>query len=318
VEVLTLTVDASGRLDAWLAKNTDQTRSRLKALILAGNVTVDGVVLLRPAHRLRGGERIRLVVPAPPPATPQPQDIPLQILHIDEHVVVVVKPPGMVVHPSRGHPDGTLVNALLHLITEKTGDDPTRPGIVHRLDRGTSGVLVVARTPRAHAHLAAQFAQRSVERRYLALAWGSADPGGTIDAPLGRHPRDRLRFAVVEGGKRAVTHWRRLGRADLGAHSISLITCRLETGRTHQIRVHMRHAGYPLLGDPLYGARRKRVPDGVSAPTDPLLHAWTLGFEHPALAQTLRFSVGLEGLRGDFQAVLAAAGLADPTRRDHR
>jgi len=286
-----------GRLDSVLAAQLPLSRSRLKALILDGQVQVDGVVVASPRHKLRGGEVIEVVEPAPPPSDLVAQDLQVPLLHMDDQVVVVDKPADMVVHPARGHADGTLVNALLHLISEARRVDgpyptpPARPGIVHRLDRGTSGVLVVARTPAALTHLAAQFAAHTVDRAYAALVWGAPRSSrGTVDAPLARHPKDRLRFSVQPEGKRAVTHWTRLAEARYGIPGdpkggvVTLVRCVLETGRTHQIRVHMHHLGLPLVGDPLYG-RRKPIPGPLRSALEgvnrQLLHAGRLGFEHP-------------------------------------
>ena len=289
---------ARGRLDVVLADLLPLSRSRLKAFVLDGRVRVDGVVVDSPRHKLRGGETVTVEEPAPPSSTLVAQDLGVPLLHIDADVVVVDKPADLVVHPAKGHPDGTLVNGLLHLISQARLDEgpfptpPSRPGIVHRLDRGTSGILVVARTPAALTHLAAQFAAHTVARAYCALVWGET-PGehGTVDAPLGRHPKDRKRIAVQPDGRRAVTHWQRLaearyptaGRRDDGV--LSLVRCVLETGRTHQIRVHMHHLGLPLVGDPLYG-RRRPVPPALLEPLSGLsrqfLHAGRLGFEHPS------------------------------------
>jgi len=221
----------------------------------------------------------------------------------------VNKPAGMVVHPAPGHASGTLVNALLPDLPDEAEDDP-RPGIVHRLDRGTSGVLVVARTPDAHAALAAQFAAHSTERRYLALVWGTTrDLSGTIDAPLGRHPSDRKRFAVRPGGRRAITHWWRLAEVRLPEHRdgggvLSLIQCRLDTGRTHQVRVHLEHLGLSLLGDPTYGRKRAAPPalaEALATLDHPLLHAWVLAFTHPATGARMHFQTPPPP---DFQAFL--------------
>lgn len=314
----------AGRLDAWLAGELPVSRSRLASLIKAGAVTVDGVAV-KPRHRLLGGEEVRAELPPPPPSELLAQDLPLEILHEDDALLVVDKAAGMVVHPARGHPDGTLVNAVLGRLRGEWPDAPHRPGIVHRLDRGTSGVMVVARTPEAHAHLAAQFAERSVERRYVALVRGRMpEPRGTVDAPLGRHPKDRVRFAVRHDGKHAVTHWSVLAEAALGAAGdptggvLSLLECRLETGRTHQIRVHLSHLGRPLVGDPLYGGRGRtpRALREVLAPVqDQLLHAWRLGFTHPVSGARLRFATTAPP---HLAAVLEVLGLPDPARGEPR
>jgi len=314
------------RLDVILADLLPLSRSRLKALVEAGQVTVDGAVVTRPRHKLRGGEALVVVEPPPPPSELVAQDLGVPLLHCDDALVVVDKPADMVVHPARGHADGTLVNGLLHLIGEARrteGPHPTpagRPGIVHRLDRGTSGVLVVARTPAALTHLSAQFADHSVERAYVALVWGQTPkPSGTVVARLARHEKDRLRFAVCgpRDGKHAVTHWRRLGEARYATKGkkdggvLSLVECRLETGRTHQIRVHMHHLGLPLVGDPLYG-RRRPLPDALVPLLGGLgrqmLHAGLLGFAHPDGGRLVFSAPPPE----DFRGVLEGLGLPVP------
>ena len=293
----------AGRLDAWLAEVLPVSRSRLKAMVVSGEIRVDGETT-RPSRKLNGGECVTVPPVSSPTTLLTPQDIPLDILHLDAQVLVVNKPAGLVVHPAPGHPDGTLVNAVLHLLETREPDAVSsdsgarlRPGIVHRLDRGTSGVMVVARTPNAHAALAAQFAAHTTDRRYLALVHGESAETGTVNAPLGRSPRDRIRYTVVENGKHAVTHWRRLA---IGYHGIagnarggrvSLIECKLETGRTHQIRVHMRHTGHPIVGDPLYAAKRK-LPAAILSETEvnhQLLHAYELGFKHPETGTYMQF-----------------------------
>ncbi len=313
-----------GRLDAVLATALDISRSRLQALIEGGHVTVDGQVLTRTRHKVVGGEKVVVVVPAPPSCDLVAQDLGVPVLHMDDAVVVVDKPADMVVHPAKGHLDGTLVNALLHLIHTARVEEgafptpPTRPGVVHRLDRGTSGLLVVARTPDALTHLSRQFAARTVERRYAALVWGRPKtPTGSVDAPIGRHDTDRQRQAVQEDGKPAVTHWEVLGEVPyVGASEarsgvLSLVQCRLETGRMHQIRVHMHHIGLPLVGDPLYGRKRPlpaSLRDILGSVDHQLLHAGRLGFDHPS-GERLRFQ---RPPPADFQAVLAALGLPIP------
>jgi 23S rRNA pseudouridine1911/1915/1917 synthase len=318
-EVFTAPAGA-GRLDRWLAEQLPQSRSRIQGLIKAGAILVNGASA-RPGLRLVGGETIDVDIPPPTPSTLLAQDIPVEVLHEDGELMVVVKPAGMVVHPSRGHSDGTLVNALLHRIRAHghSPGDPDRPGIVHRLDKGTSGVLVVTRTDTTHAGLGAQFAAHTVHRRYLALVWGRpARLEGTIDAPLGRHPKDRIRFAVVEPGtgKRAVTHYRTLAtgrppRTGRGGE-VSLIECRLETGRTHQIRVHLTHIGHPLLGDPVYGAGRKRPSAWrplLAGLDHQLLHAAELGFIHPATGENIRCH---KAPPPDFQAMMTRLEIAIP------
>jgi len=312
--------DGAGRIDRWLSEQLPQSRSRIQALIKEGSIRVNGAVV-RPALKLAGGESVQVDIPPPRPSTLIAQNIPVEILHEDPYLMVVVKPAGMVVHPSRGHPDGTLVNALLHRIraSGQSPGAPERPGIVHRLDKGTSGVLVVTRTGIAHAGIAAQFAARTVHRRYLALVWGRPDPvAGTITTNLGRHPKDRLRFAVVApgSGKHAITHYRTLttsrppktGRGG----EVSLIECRLETGRTHQIRVHLTHIGHPLLGDPIYGVGLKRPAAWkplLVGLDHQLLHAAQLGFSHPITGEQLRCD---KPPPPDFQSLLAKLSIALP------
>ena len=316
VEVEALTAPRrAGRLDRWLADQLPLSRSRLKALIQSGEVTVDGAPA-RPSHRLEGGEAVRVRLPAPEPTELVAQDLGVPILHMDDHIVVVDKPVGMVVHPARGHADGTLVNGLLHHL-RAAGGDPMRPGIVHRLDKGTSGTMVVARTEAAHAHLAAQFAARSVHRRYLALCWGQPEPpSGVIDAAHGRHPTDRIRFAVVEPerGKHAVTRYHSFGAGQPPGTGrgglVSLVGCRLETGRTHQIRVHLEHLGHPLLGDPMYGAGRRRPSAWqahLRAVEHQQLHAAQLGFVHPATGAEMRFATAPPAVFGGLAALLGLA-----------
>ena len=291
---------AGERLDRWLAgAHGTLSRSRLKALIEGGAVTLDGAVRMDPAERLKGGERVGLVEPPPEDATPAPQALPIQVVFEDEHVIVVDKPAGLVVHPAPGNADRTLVNALLaHCADSLSGiGGVRRPGIVHRLDKDTTGLMVVAKTDQAHRALAAQFADRTLHRVYQALVWGVPAPaGGDIDAPIGRHLTRRTRMAVVpeaRGGKPALTRYRAI---KAWVPDLALVECRLATGRTHQIRVHMAHIGHPLVGDATYGqrgsgragvpARRAPAlpPDAVSAligfPRQ-ALHAVSIGFRHP-------------------------------------
>ncbi len=306
--------DDAGRLDRWLALATPLSRSRVQELIDQGRVLVEGQAA-RASQRLHGGELVALDVPPAAPPALLPQDLDIPILYQDDAVIVVDKPAGLVVHPAAGHRDGTLVNALLPALDQAADEDaPERPGIVHRLDRGTSGVLVVARTAEAMAHLAAQFAAHTVDRRYLALVWGQPrDQAGTIDADLGRHPADRKRFAVVRQGRHAVTHFRVLETArstvGRGVVTISLLECRLETGRTHQVRVHLAHLGHPVLGDPVYG-KKGPPPEPVRAALlgvdHQLLHARRLGFVHPTSGETMVFE---SAPPPDFLKVLQAAGL---------
>jgi 23S rRNA pseudouridine1911/1915/1917 synthase len=303
-------VDAAGageRLDRFLgsaaaARRVALSRTRLKALIEAGEVTVDGSVERDPSTRLAGGARIAFEAP---PAQESPlvgEELPLAVVYEDEHLIVIDKPAGLVVHPAPGHAAGTLVNALIrHCGTSLLGvGGVRRPGIVHRLDKDTSGLLVAAKTDAAHRGLAELFADHgrtgSLEREYLALVWGGFDAAaGKVAAPIGRDPRRRERMAVAaeERGRHATTHWR-LKEAFGPA---SLIACRLETGRTHQIRVHMASIGHPLLGDLVYGAGFKtkaarlsgRAKAALAELDRQALHASVLGFEHPATGGKLRF-----------------------------
>lgn len=312
-EGVSLVLEQGGRLDAVLSDALpDLSRSRLSRLIKGGRVAVDDAVATRPSTGVTPGQRVTVDVPPPAPAEAVPQDLPLSIVHQDADVVVIDKVAGMVVHPGAGHPDGTLVNALLHHVGDLSGiGGVLRPGIVHRLDRGTSGLLVVAKHDRAHQALAAQFADHSARRSYQALTL--AAPGaarGTIRSTLARHPRDRVRWAsTTDGsGKHAVTHWTRLG---VGRAGLGWIGCELETGRTHQIRVHLTEQGWPLIGDPTYRLKRLTTPSWLRDLVDedrPLLHAWRLRFSHPGTGEAVAFEAPPPA---DFRAVLARAELAD-------
>jgi 23S rRNA pseudouridine1911/1915/1917 synthase len=288
VRIVVAGADARGRMDAFLAAAlSDLSRSRLKALIGAGAVTADGATIKDPSRAVKPGATYRVTLPAPVPATPAGQDIALDILFEDEHLIVINKPAGLVVHPAPGNPDRTLVNALIHHCgAGLTGiGGVARPGIVHRLDKDTSGVMVVAKTAEAHASLVTQFASRTIERAYGALVWGTPSPAkGRIEGNIGRSPRNRKKMAVLRtGGRPAATRYAVI--APVGSRA-SRIECRLETGRTHQIRVHLAHIGHPVIGDPLYGGRRKIV--GFDADHQ-ALHAFRLGFRHPASGEMLRF-----------------------------
>src|SRR5215467_1196819 len=295
------------RLDRVLATHaTALSRTRLKALILAGRVAVGGRTIRDPGHRVNAGDRLTLAVPPPEEAAPRAEAIPLAIVHEDDDLIVIDKPQGLVVHPAAGNRGGTLVNALIaHCGASLSGiGGVKRPGIVHRLDKDTTGLMVIAKNDRAHRALAAQFADHGrsgpLERGYLAFVWGVPDrPRGTIDKPLGRHPQARERMAVRAGGRTAVTHWEVLERYDGadGKPVASLIDCRLETGRTHQIRVHLAAIGHPLLGDRVYGAgyrtKAARLGPEAQAALQHLerqgLHAYLLGVEHPITGQHLVF-----------------------------
>ena len=288
------------RLDRFLADAIGTlSRSRVKALIEQGRASCDGRVLSEPAEPVRTGASYRLDVPLPAPATPQPQAIPFTVLFEDADLIVLEKPAGLVVHPAPGNEDGTLVNALLaHCGDQLTGiGSERRPGIVHRLDKDTSGVMVVAKTQFANAALTAAFAARDLDRAYLALVWGLPNPlAGDVEGAIGRDTRDRKRMAVVaRNGKAALTHYRTLRAWRI---AVALLECRLATGRTHQIRVHLASRGNPLVGDPLY---LRRVPATARGLPEPVrhrlldfprqaLHAARLGFTHPRTGQTLSFS----------------------------
>lgn len=294
--------EAGERLDRILAaRDPERSRSTYQRWIREGRVEVDGAVASANA-RPRAGQRIRVRPLAPPPTEAEPEDIPLAILYEDDDLVVIDKPPGMVVHPAPGHAGGTLVNALLHHFGALPGQDAARPGIVHRLDALTSGVMVVARTTAAREGLMQAFAEHAIERAYLAIATGHPPERATYDTLHGRHPRDRKRFTTrVARGKRAVTHVEVLERL----HGAALVRCTLETGRTHQIRVHLAEHGFPLLGDPVYGRPPKdpRVRAAASALGRQALHAAVLGFTHPTRGRPLRFETPPPA---DFQRALSA------------
>ncbi|MCB9797014.1 MAG: RluA family pseudouridine synthase [Alphaproteobacteria bacterium] len=278
------------------------SRSRVRALVDEGQVQVDGQAA-KPSFKPSVGARVRVTLPELRPSALEPEDLGLRLLYEDEDLAVVVKPAGVVAHPSKGHETGTLVHGLLHALGELSGiGGEERPGIVHRLDKGTSGVMVVAKRDEAHRDLKEQFSAHSIERRYLALVLGQPRlDAGHVENQLGRAPNDRFRFTEVsEGGKRAETWWWVRERFEGAA----LVECKLETGRTHQVRVHMTELGHPLLGDPLYRGRRSPVPsvaallEGVD---HQLLHAAVLAFDHPIRGERLRFE---EPPPEDFQRVL--------------
>ena len=304
------------RLDRVLAAHVAElSRSRLKALIEAGTVTIDGATIRDPSHRVKSGAAIALDIPPPQPAAPAAETIPLNVVYEDADIIVIDKPSGLVVHPAAGHWTGTLVNALIAHCGESLSGigGERRPGIVHLLDKDTSGLMVVAKNDRAHRRLAAQFAAhgrdgRPFERGYLAFVWDAPDrPRGTVDRPIDRHKSVRTRMAIQEGGREAVTHWQLIerfrtskgtqkakGKADSAA---SLLACTLETGRTHQIRVHLASIGHPLLGDGVYGtgfrSKAALLPQAAQVALKDLgrqaLHAHMLAFEHPVTGKLMRF-----------------------------
>jgi 23S rRNA pseudouridine1911/1915/1917 synthase len=303
--------DCAGlRLDQALARMfPEHSRARLQGWIRAGSVTVDGDAL-RARDLVAGGELVALTAEVADAVTTAAEAIPLEVVHRDPHILVIDKPAGLVVHPGAGRSRGTLQNALLHL-------DPglakvARAGIVHRIDKDTTGLLVVARTPEAHTALVAMLAARELDREYEAIAWGVMISGGKVDAPIGRNPVERKRMAIREDGRRAVTHYRVIERFRSTTH----VACKLDTGRTHQIRVHLQHIGHPIVGDPTYG-KRLQMPRGVGPRLEALLratqrqmlHARKLGFAHP-----------IDGHRLDFEAPTPAdmRELLDALREDAR
>jgi 23S rRNA pseudouridine1911/1915/1917 synthase len=291
--------EAGERLDSFVSGRMGISRTRAAALIEEGRVTVDGAPA-RKSAALSAGERVEVVVPVPEPSSVSPEEIPLEVVWQDEAMMVIAKPAGLVVHPAPGHRSGTLVNALLHHVGDLSGiGGVLRPGIVHRLDRDTSGLMIVAKRDDAHRRLADALRERRIHRAYLAAAWGRLPEDEVrVEAPIGRHPADRKRMGVVEGGRHAATTFRRLERWT----AADLVEARLETGRTHQIRVHLLHLGHPVVGDPLYAAGRER---GFSGPGRAwasafarrvprlFLHAWRLELEHPLDGHPLRFECPL-------------------------
>ena len=275
------------RLDAFLASSLDGlTRSQATRLIESGEVAVNGRAVSK-SYKLAGGEDIAVTLPEPEPVEAVPQDIPLDVVYEDADVIVVNKPSGMVVHPAPGHPDGTLVNALLyHCAGTLSGvGGALRPGIVHRIDRDTSGLIIAAKNDAAHQYLSAQLADHTLARTYECIVAGALrEDRGTVDAPIARHPTDRKHMAVVAGGREAVTHWEVIARYPGYTH----VRCRLETGRTHQIRVHMAYIGHPILGDTVYGAKKE-----VPGLTGQCLHAVGLRFLHPRTHEVVELSCPL-------------------------
>jgi 23S rRNA pseudouridine1911/1915/1917 synthase len=307
-----VTVDADaegGRLDAMLAKALPVfSRTRVKDLILAGAVSINGETVAEPKFKVKAGDAIILTAPEPVDADPEPENIPLDVLYEDEQLIVINKPAGMVVHPAPGSWSGTLVNALLyHCGASLVGiGGVKRPGIVHRLDKETSGIMVAAKTELAHAGLTAQFADHGrtgpLFRRYVAFAWGRTQQArGTVDAPLGRDPNNRLKQAVRKDGREAITHYAVAARYASEGWDITRLDCVLETGRTHQIRVHMAHIGHPLIADPVYSPGYATKVNRLSEPLKGViaglgrqaLHAAALGFEHPATGEELGFDAPL-------------------------
>ncbi|MGG7516578.1 RluA family pseudouridine synthase [Allorhizobium undicola] len=317
---------AEGRLDVWLAAELEGefSRNRVKALIEQGAVEVNGAAITEPKRKIRPGDTVTIVLPEPEDPEPQGEDIPLEVLYEDDDLIVISKPAGLVVHPGAGNWTGTLVNALIHHCGDSLSGigGVRRPGIVHRLDKETSGVMVVAKNDLAHRHLAGQFADHGrtgpLERAYQAVVWGRPrNLHGTIDAPLGRaHDRTRRAVKRHEGGdaREAITHYEvmeRYGENPDATCLASLVECRLETGRTHQIRVHMAHIGHPLIGDPEYGGsyrtKANRLPEPARTIVNTLhrqaLHAYLLAFEHPATGEVMHFEAPIPE---DMETILEA------------
>lgn len=291
------------RLDQFLAAVLGGvSRSQIQRLIRDGHVHTESKHI-RPSTPVRAGARVAVDIPPPAPSAPQPENLPLPILYDDPDIVVVNKPPGMVVHPAAGHAEGTLVNALLHHVTDLSGvGGELRPGIVHRLDRGTSGAMVIAKHDRAHEELSRQFHDREVEKEYITLVWGVVQAGRRIDAPIGRDPHDRQKMSTrARRARSAVT------RITAAEHfrGVSLLHVAIATGRTHQIRVHLNAIGHPIVGDPTYGGIRRQLPGHLRALARldrPFLHAARLAFAHPADGSRVEF---VAPLPGDLQELIA-------------
>ena len=286
MEATNLTFTADGRrLDVLLSEQSGLTRSRVATLMEEGNVTVDGQTVTKAGLKAKTGQTVTLTIPAPKPAVPEAQDIPLTILYEDADLAVVVKPCGMVVHPAAGNEDGTLVNALLHHLDSLGGiGGELRPGIVHRLDKDTSGLLLVAKNDASQLALSEQLSARTMEKHYRALVEGNIrEDSGRIEAAIARSKKDRKKMAVDEEGREAITEWTVLERG----RGVTLLDVHILTGRTHQIRVHSKHIGHPVCGDPIYGSSR-----GAKVPRL-MLHAYSLAFTHPTTGERLTFTAEL-------------------------
>lgn len=280
-EIVITSAEGSSRIDKFIADNSDISRSYAQKLIEDGNVTLNGGAVTKKTA-VTVGDEIVVTMPTPEPIEAQPENIPIDIVYEDDSVIVVNKPQGMVVHPAAGNVSGTLVNGLLYHCTLSSINGAVRPGIVHRIDKDTSGLLVVAKTNAAHESLSAQLKERKALRKYVCIVNGNIkEDEGTIDKPIGRHPIDRKKMAVIEGGREAVTHYRVLER--FGGYTY--VECTLETGRTHQIRVHMASIGHSILEDPVYGVKKER-----DKAKGQLLHAKTIGFKHPKTGELMEFS----------------------------
>ncbi|KGI85071.1 MULTISPECIES: RluA family pseudouridine synthase [Exiguobacterium] len=303
METYTFVAEEKARIDKWMSEQSDWSRSQIQDWIKAGDLLVNGQVV-KPNYKLQEGDEIVVTVPEAVELEVLPENIKLDVVYEDEDVIVVNKARGMVVHPAAGHTSGTLVNALLYHCDDLSGiNGVKRPGIVHRIDKDTTGLLMVAKNDVAHESLASQLKDRKIKREYIALVHGEvAHELGTIEAPIGRDTNDRQRMTVTDkNAKEAITHFRLLERYK----DFTLVECKLETGRTHQIRVHMRYIGHPLAGDPKYGPRRTIQLNGQA------LHAATLGFFHPRTDEWLEFEAPLPA---DFEAELAKLDKIEKTR----
>lgn len=303
METYTFVAEEKARIDKWMSEQSDWSRSQIQDWIKAGDLLVNGQVV-KPNYKLQEGDEIVVTVPEAVELEVLPENIKLDVVYEDEDVIVVNKARGMVVHPAVGHTSGTLVNALLYHCDDLSGiNGVKRPGIVHRIDKDTTGLLMVAKNDVAHESLASQLKDRKIKREYIALVHGEvAHELGTIEAPIGRDTNDRQRMTVTDkNAKEAITHFRLLERYK----DFTLVECKLETGRTHQIRVHMRYIGHPLAGDPKYGPRRTIQLNGQA------LHAATLGFFHPRTDEWLEFEAPLPA---DFEAELAKLDKIEKTR----
>lgn len=301
---------AGSRLDRTLSELfPERSRSFLARLIEQGHVHLDGAPVVKSSTRVEPGQTVEVTFPPPEPSTVESQDLPLTVLYEDADIVVIDKPPGLVVHPAAGHRDQTLVNALLFHVPDLSGvGGELRPGIVHRLDKDTSGVMIIAKNDEAHRKLSAAWGTDRVRKEYLALVYGTpAESSGVIDAPIGRHPRDRKRMAVVKGGRAAMTEYEVIGQY----RHVSLVRLVLRTGRTHQIRVHMKHLGHPIVGDPVYsGPQWRGIPDKklqktLSSLGRQALHAWKITFDHPRTGERTTIEAPL---REDLRRVILDCG----------
>ena len=283
-EIIIIANDSASRLDKFISENSDISRSYAAKLIEDGNVTVNFKTAQKKT-KVAMGDEVRITLPEPEEIEAKPEDIPIDIVYEDDSVIVVNKPQGMVVHPAAGNMSGTLVNGLLYHCSLSSINGAVRPGIVHRIDKDTSGLLVVAKTNEAHEALSEQLKERKALRKYQCIVKGNIkEDSGTVDKPIGRHPTDRKRMAIIEGGREAVTHFRVLERFG----QFTLVECTLETGRTHQIRVHMQSLGHNIVGDPVYGVKKDREKGKGQ-----LLHAKTIGFVHPKTGELMEFTSDL-------------------------